>query len=222
MNTFFYGCRITADCSFKWVIWLHFQKVFGTSLIVRLRLEKGESPGFLSHGNLRGSRCLGILVPACPWRRLLSLEKPVREMERKMFGRGLDCEEAVLSLSGTSPKVSLFTPAFVIEVSPFSLSLVTRESWRLRGHHHLFSVLPNLFLLLALRILKLLDWMGNENRFWRGTLTGLFCLSMSCSPVQSSSNLQFSTFIRTTPQQVLSFACVYRYKDLIFRAMGLA
>lgn len=222
MNTFFYGCRMTADHSFKWVTWLHFQKVLGTSWIVRLRLEEGETPGFLSHGNLRGSRCLGLLVSACPWRRLLSLEKPFREMEWKMFGRTLDYEEAVLSLPDTSPKVNLFTPAFVIEVSPFSLPLVTRESWSLRGNHLLLSVLPNLFLLLALRILMLLEWVGSENQFWRGTPTGLFCLSMSCSPDQSPSNLQFSTFIRTTAQQVLSLVCVYHYKDLIFWVMGLA
>lgn len=51
-----------------------------------------------------------------------------------MFGRELDYEEAVLSLPDTSPKVSLFSPAFVLEVSPFSLPLVTRESWSLRGY----------------------------------------------------------------------------------------
>lgn len=45
---------------------------------------------------------------------MLGLEEPFREMEWKMFGRELDYEEAVMSLSDTSPKVSLFTPAFVI------------------------------------------------------------------------------------------------------------
>lgn len=54
--------------------WLQFQKVLDTSWVVRLRLEEGGTPGFLSQRNLRGSRCLGVPLLWLPGGTPLSLK----------------------------------------------------------------------------------------------------------------------------------------------------
>ena len=57
---------------------------------------------------------LGHSRSCLPVKEVAQPGEAVQGDEWKMFGRELDYEEAVLSLSDTSPKVSLFTRAFVI------------------------------------------------------------------------------------------------------------